>query len=336
MKDRARTGLLSYLGRAIFASRTPAPALLAFLIAISVVFGIFNKLYFSWQNINSIVNNLTFVGVLCLGMTVIIVSGCIDLSIGSNIALCSVLITKMFEHGFSIPTVIILTLVLGCVIGAVNGLLVNGVEINSIIATLGTMTTLKGLALLFTQTKPMNVNTVFTELGRGYVLQFIPITAVYFVILLLLFSYVMKLTVYGRNLYFVGSNPQAAHLSGINVKRTRFLAFIISGLVASFASLIITSQLSHGRPEMGEGAELEVITIVVLGGVSMSGGTGSYIGVVIALVLMTVIGNGMVLMDLPIFWRYVARGVILIIALLADSLKTQRRIEMAKLKSIKT
>jgi ribose transport system permease protein len=333
---KQRLSLPSLLVRSIFKSRTPAPALLAFLIAISIVFGIFNKLYFSWQNINSIVNNLTFVGVLCLGMTVIIITGCIDLSIGSNIALCSVLITKMFDHGFSILAVILLTLVLGCAIGAINGLLVNRVEINSIIATLGTMTTLKGLALLFTQTKPMSVNTVFTELGRGYVLQFIPITAAYFVVLLLLFSYILKFTLYGRNLYFVGSNPLAAHLSGINVKRTRFLAFMISGLVASFASLMITSQLSHGRPEMGEGSELEVITIVVLGGVSMNGGTGSYVGVVIALVLMTVIGNGMVLMDLPIFWRYVARGVILIIALLVDALKTQRRVELMKLKSIKT
>ena len=333
---KQRMSLPALVARAIFASRTPAPALLAFLIAISIVFGIFNKLYFSYQNINSIVNNLTFVGVLCLGMTVIIISGCIDLSIGSNIALCSVLITKMFDRGFSIPAVILLTLVLGLAIGAINGLLVNRVEINSIIATLGTMTTLKGLALLFTQTKPMNVNTVFTELGRGYVLQFIPITAAYFVVLLLLFSYILKYTLYGRNLYFVGSNPVAAHLSGIHVKRTRFLAFMISGLVASFASLMITSQLSHGRPEMGEGSELEVITIVVLGGVSMNGGTGSYVGVVIALVLMTVIGNGMVLMDLPIFWRYVARGVILIIALLVDALKTQRRLEMVKLKSIKS
>jgi ribose transport system permease protein len=328
--------LPALLAHSIFASRTPAPALLVFLIAISIVFGIFNKLYFSWQNINSIVNNLTFVGVLCLGMTVIIISGCIDLSIGSNIALCSVLITKMFDHGFSILAVILLTLLLGCAIGAVNGLLVNQVEINSIIATLGTMTTLKGLALLFTQTKPMNVNLVFTELGRGYVLEFIPITAAYFVVLLLLFSYILKYSLYGRNLYFVGSNPTAAHLSGINVKKTRFLAFMISGLVASFASLMITSQLSHGRPEMGEGSELEVITIVVLGGVSMNGGTGSYVGVVIALVLMTVIGNGMVLMDLPIFWRYVARGVILIIALLVDALKTQRRLDMVKLKSIRS
>jgi ribose transport system permease protein len=320
----------------VFASRTPTPALLAFLIAISIVFGSFNSLYFSWQNINSIINNLTFTGVLCLGMTVIIICGCIDLSIGSTIALCAVLITKMFDGGLSIVSVILLTLALGCVIGVVNGLLVNVVGINSIIATLGTMTTLKGMALLFTQTKPMNVNLVFTQLGRGYVLQYIPITAIYFVVLLLLFSYVLRYTVYGRNLFFAGSNPLAARLAGIRVKTTRFIAFIISGVVASFAALILTSQLSHGRPEMGEGSELEVITIVVLGGVSINGGIGGFLGVVIALVLMTVIGNGMVLMDLPIFWRYVARGVILIVALLIDALKTQRRAEMARVKSLKT
>lgn len=328
--------LPSLLVRYTTGSRTPAPALLVFLIGISIFFGIFNRLYFSWQNINSIVNNLTFVGVLCLGMTVVIISGCIDLSIGSTIALCSVLITKMFDYGFSITTVIILTLVLGCVIGSLNGFLVVRAGINSMIATMGMMTTLKGLALLFTQTKPMAVNQAFTQLGRGYVLEFIPITAVYFLVLLFVFSYVLKFTRYGRNLYFVGCNASAAHLSGINVKRTRFLAFIISGLVASFGALMITSQLSHGRPEMGEGAELEVITIAVLGGVSMNGGTGSYVGVMIALVLMTVIGNGMVLMDLPIFWRYVSRGVILIVALLVDAVKTQRRTEQMKLKSIKT
>jgi ribose transport system permease protein len=330
-----RVNLPALLVRYTTGSRTPAPALLAFLVLISVVFGLFNSLYFSWQNINSIVNNLTFTGVLCLGMTVVMISGNIDLSIGSSIALCSVLITKMFDHALPIWTVVILTLALGVLIGTLNGVLVIKVGINSMIATMGMMTTLKGLALLFTQTKPMAVNQAFTALGRGYVLQVIPITAVYFVVLLVAFSYVLKFTRYGRNVYFVGCNSSAAHLAGINVRRTRFLAFMISGVVASFGSLMITSQLSHGRPEMGEGAELEVITIAVLGGVGMSGGTGSYVGVAIALILMTVIGNGMVLMDLPFFWRHVSRGVILIVALLVDALKTQRRAEKMKLKSVK-
>jgi ribose transport system permease protein len=258
-------------------------------------------------------------------MTIIIIAGDIDLSIGSNIALCSVLVTKMFEYNFSVLTVIVIVLFIGLIIGIINGFLVNAVGINSIIATIGTMTTLKGLALLFTQTKPMTANPFYSLLGRGYVLQVIPITAVYFVVILALLSYLLKYTVIGRNMYFVGANRVAARLVGINVKRTKYIAFIISGVVASFAAVIITAQLSHGRPEMGEGAELEVITIVVLGGVSIFGGIGNYFGVVIALIIMTVIGNGMVLMGLPIFWRYVARGVILIVALLIDAIKTKKR-----------
>lgn len=317
-------------------SRTPAPALVVFLVMICAVFGGFNPLFFSWQNINSIINNLTFIGVLCLGMTIIIVTGEIDLSIGSNIALCSVLVTKMFDFGFPVVAVILAVLSIGLAIGVLNGLLVNAVGINSIIATIGTMTTLKGLALLFTQTKPMTVNPFYSFLGRGYVFQVLPITAVYFVVLLVAFSYVLKYTVLGRNLYYVGANKVAARLAGINVNRTKYIAFAISGLVAAFAALIITSQLSHGRPEMGEGAELEVITIVVLGGISIFGGIGNYFGVVVALIIMTVIGNGMVLMDLPIFWRYVARGVILIIALLIDAVKTKRRQVTIKLKSVRT
>ena len=331
-----KTGsFLSGILRLFASSRTPTPALLVFLIVICVIFGSFNRLFFSWGNINSVINNLTFDGVLCLGMTVIILAGEIDLSIGSNIALCSVLVTKMFDLQFSVASVVVVVLALGIVIGIINGLLVNTVGINSIIATIGTMTTLKGLAFLFTQTRPMTVNAAYSFIGRGYLLDAVPITAVYFLVLLATFAYVLRYSVLGRDIYFVGANREAARLAGINVRRTKFVAFLLSALIASLAAVMLTSQLSNGRPEMGEGSELEVITIVVLGGVSILGGIGNYAGVVVALLILTVIQNGMVLMNLPIFWRYVARGVILIAALLIDALKTRQREVMLKMRSIR-
>ncbi len=335
-KRQGARQFLSGVAQRFIGSRTPAPALFAFLVVICAIFGAFNPLFFSLQNLNSVINNLTFTGILCLGMTIIILAGEIDLSIGSNIALCSVLVTKMFDIQFSVPAVVAVVLALGLIIGAMNGLLVNVVGINSLIATFGTMTTLKGLAFLFTQTKPLAVNPAYSVIGRGYLFQALPITAIYFVVLLALFSYMLRYTRLGRDIYFVGANRVAARLAGVNVRKAKFIAFLISGAVAAFAAVILTSQLSNGRPEMGEGTELEAITIVVLGGISILGGVGDYSGVVIALFILTVIGNGMVLMNLPIFWRYVARGVILIAALLIDAVKTQRRESRLKQRPART
>jgi len=329
-KNQVKNGnnFLKYLKYNLVYSRSMNASLIIFLAIMVILFGALNSDFLALQTLRSILINLSIIGILCIGMTLVIITGEFDLSIGSIVAFCSVIIVSFFNLGLPIYLVILLTLIIGMLAGAFNGLIVTRIRVNSVITTLGTMAILKGAALLFTGEQPRIYNTDYYAIGRYSLFNWFPITTVYFIVLIIGFSLILKFTKFGRNIYSVGSNEYAARLSGISSRRIKFMSFVLSGFIASIAAILITSQLSLGRPEFGDGVEIEVITIVVLGGISILGGMGSYSGVIIALLLITTINSGMVLIDVPIYWRIVVRGLILIAALSIDSIKSRKRLSL--------
>lgn len=325
VKSIKKSSLMDRLKYSFFYSRSMVPSLIIFLIFIIIIFGSIEPNFISLQNFRSILINMTTLGILSVGLTVVVLAKEFDLSIGSTVAFCSVIIVTFFNFGLPIPLIILLTGVIGCLVGTLNGLIITRIKVNSLITTLGTLTILKGVALLFTGEQPRIFNTDYYAIGRNMLFDFIPISIIYFTVIVIIFTLILKYTKFGRNVYAVGSNEYAAKISGINTKNIKLITFILSGFLASLVAVILTSQMGLGRPEFGEGAEIEAVTIVVLGGISILGGLGNYLGVFLALLLVTSIDNGMVLVDVPIYWRIVIRGFILIIALAIDAFKTKRR-----------
>jgi ribose transport system permease protein len=237
--------------------------------------------------------------------------------------------------------VVLCSLVIGFVLGTINGVIITRVGINPVITTLGMMAFARGLASWFSlDFEVLKVGRIFDQkfllLARQFLpsneVRIIPITLIYVIVLYVLVSLILRNTRFGRNVYAVGSNDYAARLAGINTRRIKFVTYVISGVMASLAGVILVAQLSLGRDNAGMGSELEVITAVVLGGVSMAGGKGNLIGVIIAVLILGVIRNGMVhiqeVYGISYYWREVVKGLILILAISIDSARimaTRRR-----------
>jgi ribose/xylose/arabinose/galactoside ABC-type transport system permease subunit len=282
-------------------------------------------------------------------MTFVLLIGGLDLSVGSILGFTAVnvvLFHDVFERA-GIPLaylpwmVVLCSLVIGTALGLINGLIITRIGINPVITTLGTMALARGMAswfaLGFEILKTGRItDPAFLNLARAYLpnaqTAIVPITLVYLVVLYALAIFILKYTRYGRDVFAVGSNEYAARLAGINVRRIKFTSYIISGATAGLAGAILVAQLSLGRDDAGLGIELEVITAVVLGGVSMAGGKGNLFGVIIAVVILGVIRNGMVQLQATIglsyYWREVVKGLILILAISIDAARimaTKRR-----------
>jgi len=311
-----------------------APALMVMLIALVAFFGIATPHFLSLTNFKTILSTMPVTAIMAVGLAFVILTGGLDLSVGSILGFTAVNVVLFHNFGLPLPLVILASLSIGAILGSANGLIITKLGINPVITTLGMMAFVRGMASWFAlDIEALKVGRVYDEdflqIARFYITPenpIIPITLVYIVILYVVASFVLKHTQYGRNVYAVGSNEYASRLAGINTSRIKFLSYVISGLTASFAGIILVAQLSIGRDDAGLGSELEVITVVVLGGVSMAGGKGSLLGVIIAVLILGVIRNGMVHLEtvtgLSYYYREVAKGAILILAISIDAART--------------
>jgi ribose transport system permease protein len=215
---------------------------------------------------------------------------------------------------------VIATILAGIGIGIVNGFLVNVIGINALITTLGTLAVFSGLAKLIAggQTLPLDG---FDTLGTSRPFFDIPLPVIIFAAVVVLFFLIMRYTVYGRSMYAIGSNPNAARLSGIRTRTLIFIGFVMSGLAVSLAALINVSQLSAASTLSGVGVELSVVTAVILGGASLAGGRGTVVGTVLGLLIIGVLNNGLILLNVDTFWQEVARGTLLVLAVSFDQLR---------------
>ena len=207
-------------------------------------------------------------------------------------------------------------------------MIITKVGINPIITTLGTLAIIRGVCYFWANLNPRILNVFVQNLGRIYIGNVFPITTVYIIVAFVILTLVLKFTRFGRDLFTIGGNENLARLAGIPVDRIKIISYVISGFFCSIAGLLLISQLGSGRPEYGTGAELEVLTIIVLGGVVVGGGKGNFLGVFIALIIIQTISNGMVLLDVPVFIRTVVKGALLVLVISIDAIRNRKNLQL--------
>jgi len=291
------------------------------VLSIAVPKGVF----LSGENIMNALRQSTIVAIIAAGSFLVLLSGCIDLSVGSTVGLVGVFTAKLIvDYQLPVPAAFLGGIALALAIGAVNGLLVTRVRIPPFIVTLGTMEIVRGITYVITNAYPVsNLPPSIEVLGRGY-LWIIPIPVIImFMIYVITYLYADHSRM-GRYVYAIGSSEEASFLSGIKVKSIRLYVYMIASFFAAISSLILLSRLASGQPNGGIGYEFQAITAAVLGGTSTSGGKGKILGVLFGALFIAIMNNGMVLLAVSSYFQQIARGLILILAVTFDVLKARR------------
>ena len=289
-------------------------------VVMFIFFSIFARNFLSAKNIINILRQTAVVGICAVGMTGVILTGGIDLSVGGVIGLVACVGALLMNNGVPILPAVVISIVLGGGVGAINAMFINYVKMSAMIVTLGVNTALRGVIYLICGGMPIyGLPKAFSFLGQGSLFG-IP-TQVYIMVIVFVLGYIMyNKTVYGREVYGIGGNIEATRLSGVNVKKSIFKVYVIAGLLAAVAGLILLSRVNSGQPSAGDGYEMDIITAVVLGGVSVSGGEGKFSKVIIGVIFMGVLANGMMMMNIGEYAQRVVKGVVLLLAVALDLL----------------
>ena len=296
---------------------------LALLIIMAVITYVAPK-FLSASNLFLISRQISFVAIVAFGELFVILTGGIDLSVGSLMALAGMAAAFAMNAGISVPEAVAIGLLVGLAMGAVNGALISYVNIPPFIVTLGMLSTASGLVLGITKGWPItNIPASFLPVAQGAFLR-LPIPLWIAASLAVIGHVVLTYTAFGRRTYAIGGNEQATFLSGINVKRIKFILYMISALGASIAGIILVARFNSAQADTGRGWELDAIAAAVIGGTSLAGGSGSILGVVIGACIMGVIRNGLVLMRVSSYWQTAIIGVIIVLAAGLDRLKAKR------------
>ena len=294
-------------------------ALSVFLIVLIIYFSFASEYFFDIENGINVITALSVAGIIAVPGTMLLIAGQVDLSIGSAAAFAGTIV-GVFSLKSSLQLGIAATILVGIVVGLVNGYLITKVQVNSLITTLGTLAILRGLSYIVGGGQTIMISD-FSFLGLDRPFLNIPTAVIIFIIISISGGLVMKYTTFGRSLYVIGANPAASRLVGIRNSRVLMIAFLLSGLSTGVAGLILTSQLSAAAPMAATGLELSVITAIVLGGASLNGGRGTISGTLLGLLIIGVLNNGLVLLNVNTFWQDVARGTLLIVAVSFDQLR---------------
>lgn len=300
-------------------------ALVGVLAVLIVMFSISSDVFLTTNNLLNVLTAIAVTGIIAIPATMLLVSAQVDLSVGSGAAFCGVCLA-VTAQSTNLGIAVLVAIGAGILIGAINGFLVTVLNVNSLITTLGMLAVLRGFTQLLAGGQTVLV-TGFSGLGTARPIFNIPLPVILFVFVFVLGATIMRLTVFGRSLYAIGANSTAARLVGIRTKWLVFGTFVASGLGVALAGLILVSQLSAASPISATGLELTVITAVVLGGASLSGGQGTIGGTALGLLILGVLNNGLVLMNVSTFWQDVARGTLLIVAVSFDQLRQRFRID---------
>lgn len=295
--------------------------IVAFLV-LCVFLSVFPKTsgsFFTRQNIFNVLRQISTNLFLACGMTMVIILGGIDLSVGSIIALSGCISAGcVARYNLPLPIALLMGLLVGLLVGMFNGAVISKTTIPAFIVTLATMNIAKGLAYVYTGGSPVRVVTKEWQfLGAGYVGIF-PTPVVILVIVLIITAIIMNKTKMGRHMYAVGGNQQAAEFSGIKVEKVKFFVHAFSGLMAGLAGIVLASRMYSGQPTAGDGAEMDAIAAVVVGGTSMAGGSGKIGGTIIGGLIIGVLNNGLNLLNVNSFWQYAVKGVVILLAVFLD------------------
>lgn len=271
------------------------------------------------SNVENILQQISVNGIMAIGMTLVIITAGIDLSVGSVLALSAVVATSFAhpgEHNLLVP--VTLGILAGLACGALNGILIAKKRLAPFIVTLGMMTVARGLALVYTSGRPViNLSDSYNEIGGGS-LGPIPFPALIFFAVVILGAFVLHFTRFGRYVYAVGGNELAAKVSGVNTDRVLIGVYALAGALAGVAGIILSSRIMSGPPATGQGSELDAIAAVVIGGTSLSGGIGSIANTIVGVLIIGVMNNGLDLLNVPSYWQQVVKGLIIVLAVLLD------------------
>lgn len=292
------------------------------LFILCLLLSFLSPVFLSKNNILNVLRQVATNLYIACAMTIVIILGGIDLSVGSTVALSGVIVGGFvaFEN-LPLWVAVISGLLAGLAVGAFNGFLISKTTIPPFIVTLSTMNIARGASYVYTGGQPIRVmSDSFNFIGSGYIGD-IPMPIIYLVIIVIISFVIMSKSKLGRHIYAVGGNPVAARFSGIKNGKVLFFAYLFSGLMSAVAGIVLASRMFSGQPTAGQGAEMDAIAAVVLGGTSMSGGVGKIGGTVIGALIIGVLSNGLNLLGINSFWQYIVKGVVILIAVYVDFLK---------------
>ncbi len=304
------------------------------LILLVIVISCVSPEFRTASNFLNLLRQASFNGLIAFGMTCVILSDGIDLSVGSTFALSAIICAELIMKGVPAGVAILVALLAGTALGVVSGVLVTKGRLQPFIATLITMTAYRGLALIITNGKPISRlassiesesgSFLFKVLGKGNLvfgpneMFSIPIPAIILVVALLIFYFVLHHTTFGRRIYATGSNAKCANLVGVNTTRIKISVYAISGFMAALAGLIMISRVDSAQPTLGDGYELDAIAAVALGGTSMSGGRGKIVGTLAGVLIIAVLNNGLNILGVSTYYQEVIKAIVILVAVLSD------------------
>lgn len=297
------------------------------LIALMIVITFLNPNFLTTNNLLNLLLQVTANGFIAFGMTFVILTGGIDLSVGSILALSSALSAGLIGQGMPVGLAIVLAVCMGGIFGMLNGLFISFGKLAPFIVTLATMTIFRGATLVYSNGNPITESLsdsfLFQFLGQGYVVG-IPFPVILMFLTFVILYILLHKTAFGKSVYALGGNEKAAYISGVKLNKVKIIIYTISGMMASISGLIITSRLNSAQPTAGASYEMDAIAAVVLGGTSLSGGKGRILGTLIGALIIGVLNNGLNIIGVSAFWQQVVKGIVILIAVLLDRLKVAK------------
>lgn len=302
------------------------------LVLLIIVFSLMSPNFFQPYNLIAIMLATAVNGVLAIGVTFVIITGGIDLSVGTMMTFTAVMAAQTVAvWNLPVPVGILVALVTGVICGGASGIMIAKFKLPPFIATLGMNMLTKGLSLIIARSKPIYFTNApsFSKISMGTIFPFlndfqIPNAVIILFVLAVLASFVLNRTIFGRYTFAIGSNEEAVRLSGINTDRWKIAVYAVNGLIAGIAGILIASRLNSAQPALGQGYELDAIAAAVIGGTSLSGGEGTILGTIIGAFIMSVLTNGLRILSVPQEWQIVTTGIIIIFAVYVDMLRRRR------------
>lgn len=297
--------------------------ILCVLVLIAIVLSLLTPNFLTRDNLISVLRQISINVFIAIGMTLVIILGGIDLSVGSIVAMSgTVIVGLIVTSGLPVWLAIIIGLALGTACGFFNGAIIAKFKVPAFIVTMAMMNIARGAGFVYSGGRSTRiVSDGFNFIGNGYLFGFLPMPVLYMIILIAVFVIVLNKTKFGTYIYAIGGNRESARLSGVPIKKVEIAVFTICGFLSAFAGLVLCSRMYSGQPSVAEGYELDAIAACVLGGVSMSGGKGRISGTILGAMVIGIINNGLNLMSVSSFWQLVVKGVIILIAVLIDTQK---------------
>jgi ribose transport system permease protein len=304
--------------------------ILGALVLMLLVLAIFIPQFRAIGNLTNITRNFSFVGIVALGMTLVVLTGGIDLSVGSTWGVSAVVTASLLTSGWPLIAAVLMGPIVAAAVGLLNGFCVTRLRMSPFVPTLASLSIARSLALIITRGRPISIygqqQEAFLWIGGGDILG-IPNPSIIFVIMAVVFWILLSRTVWGRHVYAVGGNERTARLTGLNVDRLKVVVYVLSAVCAGIAGVIQVSYLSSATADLGTGEELAVIAATVIGGTNLAGGEGTILGTVIGAMILEVLRNGLLLFGVDPYWQGVFVGAVIILAVSVDYFRNLLRNE---------